>query len=96
LNERAKAAEQRTGELQKQMAACVRWTVACGEPNALILAGDTLFAGGDGGVAAYRAADGRRAWSAPVHGRAVSLVFANGRLFVSTDTGAIHCFVGAE
>jgi outer membrane protein assembly factor BamB len=67
-------------------------------PHALILAGSTLFAGGEGSVAAIDAADGTPRWTAPVPGRARGLAVAEGRLFVSTDRGAIHCFAsgGAE
>ena len=68
------------------------WTVTSAHPHTLILAGDVLFAGGNGEVAAFATADGKRLWSAPVTGRAYGLAAANGRLFATTDTGAIHCF----
>ncbi|HUU91650.1 MAG TPA: PQQ-binding-like beta-propeller repeat protein, partial [Phycisphaerae bacterium] len=38
-------------------------------------------------------ANGKPIWSADVRGKARGLAVAGGRLFVSTDTGAIHCFV---
>jgi len=68
------------------------WQAPCLHTYDLILAGDVLFAGGHGEVAAYATRDGQRLWARPVAGRAYALVVANGRLFVSTDTGAIHCF----
>ena len=68
------------------------WQVPCPHTYDLILARDVLFAGGHGEVAAYATRDGQRLWARPVAGRAYALVVANGRLFVSTDTGAIHCF----
>jgi len=69
-----------------------RWRTSCECPNELILAGDVLFAGGDGQVLAFSASDGRLVWEHAVEGRAYGLVVANGALFVSTDEGLIHCF----
>lgn len=90
------------GELaavQKELAAVIAgmkksvlWQAPCPESLSLILAGDVLFASGDGVVAAYRADDGKRAWSAKVAGGAYGLAVAGGRLIVSTDEGTIHCF----
>jgi len=68
------------------------WSVSSSHPYELILAGDTLFAGGDDEVAAISTADGSVLWTAPVMGRVRGLAVANGGLFVSTDLGAIHCF----
>jgi outer membrane protein assembly factor BamB len=68
------------------------WRTSCKATNALILAGDTLFCGGEGAVWAYRVSDGKRLWRGRVPGTAHGLAVSNGRLFVSTDTGAIHCF----
>jgi len=68
------------------------WSVDCDCPYALILAGDTLFAGGDGVVRAYGILDGVERWSAVVKGRARGLAVAKGGLFVSTDRGHIHAF----
>ena len=58
----------------------------------MVLAGDTIFAGGDATVAAYDANTGRETWRTSVNGAAHGLSVANGRLLVSTDTGAIYCF----
>ncbi|HJN19152.1 MAG TPA: PQQ-binding-like beta-propeller repeat protein, partial [Armatimonadota bacterium] len=60
-------------------------------PYSPIVAGETLYAGGDGKVAAFDNA-GTRLWDAEVAGQALGLAAANGRLFVSSDTGAIYCF----
>ncbi|MBM4042115.1 MAG: hypothetical protein FJ290_26765 [Planctomycetes bacterium] len=79
-------------DLPKGLQACFTWKRPCTHSGSLILAGDTLFAGGDGEVAAFRAADGEAVWSGKVEGTAYGLAAANGRLLVSTDTGAIHCF----
>ncbi len=68
------------------------WRVPCSECYAMILARDVLFVGGAGVVLAFRASDGMRVWTGDVTGRAYGLAAANGRLFVSTDKGVIHCF----
>ncbi len=69
------------------------WTTSARYPYALILAGSTLFAGGENEVGAFDSATGKKTWSSPVNGRAYGLAVADGRLFVSTDTGYIHAFV---
>ncbi len=68
------------------------WQVACDCPYELILAGDTLLAGGADRVAAFRVRDGKRLASYPVRGRAYGLAVANGALLVSTDDGQTACF----
>ncbi len=79
-------------DLQKQLPACFLWRVASDCPLELILAGKTLFAGGEDKVAAYEAATGREIWTESVEGRAYGLAVAQGCLFVSTDLGHIICF----
>jgi outer membrane protein assembly factor BamB len=70
----------------------VQWSIDCDCPHDLILAGDTLFAGGNDRVRGFDASTGRLVWHAPVSGRAMGLVVANGHLLVSTDEGAICAF----
>jgi len=70
----------------------VAWSVASPYRYSLIMAGNTLYAGGDDEVAAFNSATGEKIWSAPVNGRACGLAVANGSLYVSTDLGSIHCF----
>ncbi len=60
--------------------------------SVIIRAGNVLFTGGFRAVRAINCADGRELWSAKVHGRARGLAAANGRLYVSTDTGKIYMF----
>ncbi|OGV66244.1 MAG: hypothetical protein A3K19_03810 [Lentisphaerae bacterium RIFOXYB12_FULL_65_16] len=74
------------------MDACRLWKLECACPDALIMAGGTLYAGGQDTVVAVDAATGKNLWSGKVQGCAKGLAVANGRLFVSTDSGAIHCF----
>lgn len=59
--------------------------------DALMLAGGVIFAGGRHKVIAVDASAGKKLWSGKVAGRARGLAVANGRLFVSTTTGDIHC-----
>ena len=80
------------GELSGKMKDCYRWTVRCEYPYAMIMAGDTLFVGGEDKIAAIEASTGKVIWDAPVDGKAYGLSVVNGGLYVSTDKGRIHCF----
>jgi outer membrane protein assembly factor BamB len=75
-----------------QMEACYAWKLPNSHRYALILAGDVLYAGGDGEVAAYNTAHGKVLWKGKVTGKAYGLCVANGALVASTDAGTIHCF----
>jgi outer membrane protein assembly factor BamB len=66
--------------------------VSCNARHALILAGDTLFAGATDKITAYDSATGEVVWETAVDGAAHGLAVANGRLFVSTDKGLIYAF----
>lgn len=70
----------------------VHWRVPSTLDAALILAGDTLVAGGKDEVAAFDAATGRRVWSERIEGDARGLAASGGYLLVSTSRGRIHCF----
>jgi outer membrane protein assembly factor BamB len=60
-----------------------------------IVAGRDAVCGGDGRVSAIDYAGQRTVWwSSPVHGKALGLAAANGRLVVSTDEGYVYCFDG--
>ncbi len=69
-----------------------RWAVPSREAHALAVAGQTVFLGGDGTVAAIDAASGDALWRHAVAGRAHGLAVANGQLLVSTDAGIIYAF----
>jgi len=92
LNAERKQAEEGVARCGREMAACILWEQPCMHLDALILANDTLVAGGGEGVAAFGADDGALLWQAQTPGRAYGLAAAGGRLYVSTDEGAIHCF----
>ena len=80
------------GGLDRQMKACYLWTTECGHPYSMVMAGGTLFLGGDRAVAAIDSAKGDVLWTGRVEGRAHGLCIANGALYVSTDAGYVHCF----
>ena len=75
--------------------AAEKWRCPSTCADALILAGGVLYAGGKGQVLAVDAATGQKLADIQVAGAAKGLAVAGGRLFVSTDTGAIHC-LGAQ
>ena len=78
---------------QKKWDAIATWRTPCKSVESMALTPTVMFAGGQNIVTAFDAASGKAVWSAKVSGKARGLAVANGRLLVSTDTGAIHCFV---
>lgn len=74
---------------------CVLWRSPCEHPLELILAGDSLVAGGEGEVAVFDTERGSVRWRHPVAGNAYGLAAVRGTLFVSTDDGVIHCLRAA-
>lgn len=83
-------------DIPQQLESCILWKKECNYPYSLIMAGNTLFAGGSGRVAAFSAKDGEEVWSQDVNGRALELAAANGKLLVSTDEGMIYAFENAD
>ncbi len=73
-------------------AAGSRWVFRGENLQHMILAGDTLFVGSRGAVTAVDARTGAKTWEAKIDGTVYDLAAADGRLFASTDTGAIYCF----
>ncbi len=86
---------ERTAQAMRRGAVAGQWRFSHKNLDTMILSGDTLFAGAQGKVVALDSRTGAKVWEAPVDGVACDLAVANGRLFVSTDKGVIHCF-GAE
>lgn len=72
--------------------ACRLWSAEHGRVYALIMAGDTLFAGGRGEVTAVAADDGEVLWREEVEGDVYGLAAADGRLLVSLDDGRVLCY----
>ena len=69
-----------------------KWEAPQGRTYELIMAGDTLVAGGQDTVKAIDAGSGKVAWEAKVAGQARGLAVAQGRLLVSTTEGEILCY----
>ncbi|NOZ23258.1 MAG: PQQ-binding-like beta-propeller repeat protein [Planctomycetes bacterium] len=83
-------------EAAKQVMAAKKWRIECDCTDSMILAGGILYAGGQDKVIAVEAATGRKLWTGKVKGAAKGLAVANGRLFASTDSGAIYCLVPGD
>lgn len=71
------------------------WQMGCPHKvSSLIAAGSTVVVGGARRVSVLDVRSGRTLLTAPVDGEPYGLAAADGRLFVSTDRGAVHCFDG--
>ena len=74
---------------------CLRWRHAGKGLVSLIMAGDILYAGGDGVVVGVDGNTGKQLWRGTVIGNAVGLAASDGGLVVSSDKGPVYCF-GSE
>ena len=92
LDDDLRLAGEEIAELQQTLPSCFLWRVPSDCPLTLILAGDTLLAGGQDKVVAHDRVTGRPLWTTAVQGRAYGLAVAQGALLVSTDLGRICCF----
>ncbi len=70
----------------------IAWKIPCAHQYSLILAGNTLFAGGDDSVIVVDSESGEISGTLNTDGKAFSLAAAEDKLFVSTDMGIIHCY----
>ncbi len=75
----------------KHNGARVKWFTPRTGLGPMALAGGTLFAGGKDFVISMESDSGKLVMDHAIKGHAVSLAVADGRLFVSSDDGAIHC-----
>ncbi len=91
--EQLEAVEKEQGKAAEAVQSTVKWRCPSECPDSLILAGDVLYAGGQDRVLAVDVDTGEMLWTGKVEGKARGLAISNGRLFVSTDKGNIHCFV---
>ncbi|MBI5684605.1 MAG: PQQ-binding-like beta-propeller repeat protein [Verrucomicrobia bacterium] len=67
-----------------------------GAASCLIVAGDKAVVGGTNKVCVLDMTARRFLMTKPVDSAALGLAAAGGRLFVSTDSGAIHCFAAGK
>lgn len=79
-------------EMKRSEPVGVVWSIPTTDDKSLLIAGNVVIVGGSGRVSAHRLTNGELAWTHELHGDARGLSVANGRLLVSTDTGAIYCF----
>ena len=86
---RLAAVDAKEGELKQS---CLRWHYAGKGFVSLIMAGDVLYAGGEGVVVGVDASTGKQLWRGAVSGNAVGLAASDGGLVVSTDKGPVYCF----
>jgi outer membrane protein assembly factor BamB len=73
-----------------------RWEVPSTGLNTIILAGESIFAGGKDKVLGFDAQTGNKFWQTEIPGDVKGLSAAGGRLFVSTAKGGILCFGQGE
>lgn len=71
-----------------------KWRRPIAHESALILAGDTLVAGGKNEVICLNAETGEETWRVAVEGEARGLASAGGHLLVSTTAGKVYAFAG--
>jgi outer membrane protein assembly factor BamB len=88
-----KDSKDRKGKPIKVTAHETLWT-AKGVPagTSLIVAGDSIVTSNEKKIATVSAKNGERIWSDEVDDVAYGLAVSDGRLFVSTASGAIHCY----
>jgi outer membrane protein assembly factor BamB len=96
LQEQLKTVDAEIKATTDAIAGCNEWKTPEPDLESMILAGDTLLAGGKEKVLAANAKTGEIIWRAPVKGSARGLAVSDGRLFVSTDAGTIHCFAPGQ
>ena len=82
--------------IDRDIQSCYLWRKPASDVADLVVAADVLLVGGRDRATAYRCGDGERLWAGQVSGVAYGLAVARGRLYVSTDSGAIHCFTPAR
>ena len=92
LDREIEAAKRQMAKLEARKPSCELWAREHALPIGFILAGKTLFVGGDNVVMAVSGETGAPLWRATVEGKAYGLAAANGQLYVSTDRGFIYCF----
>ncbi|MEK6234529.1 MAG: PQQ-binding-like beta-propeller repeat protein [Planctomycetales bacterium] len=61
-----------------------------------VVAGGRAYTGGDGKISAVDLNSGKPAWTAEIDGVAWSMLAADDKLFVVTESGAVHCFAAGR
>ncbi|MHB8901056.1 MAG: outer membrane protein assembly factor BamB family protein, partial [Thermoguttaceae bacterium] len=92
-------AQQLAAEIQaaeKAAAATRLWQTESACHESLILAGKTLYAGGNNEITAVDSASGKVVWHTGVEGAVKGLAVSDGRLLATTDTGRIYAFAARK
>ncbi len=89
LTKKIKDADNEEQQLRKTS---FQWSYRRKGLSSVILAGEVLYAGGDGIVIGLDSETGEELWQSEVVGTAVGLAAADGSLVVSSDKGPIYCF----
>jgi outer membrane protein assembly factor BamB len=92
-----KTVPDRKGEPTQSRSHEVVWSLPGVDASAaLIVAGKAIFAGGGTSVTAVDASSQKVIWTKRVDGTPHGLAASDGRLYVSTDRGTIHCYAAAS
>jgi outer membrane protein assembly factor BamB len=92
LSARIESLEKEQEKAEEAYHKSILWQNPCGCPDSMIMAGNIIFAGGDGKVVAIDGKTGETLWTGEVNGKAKGMAVSDGCLFVTTDKGNIHCF----
>ena len=85
-----------SAEEKRLKATSFKWRHPRKDLRSVLLAGDIVFAGGEGIVIGLDAKTGEQVFESEVDGAAVALAACDGHLVVSSDKGPIYCFGEAE
>ncbi len=93
LQDQLRAAERELSDHSRNnVTPAVGWQAPSQCEAELVVTANLVVAGGQDKVDAMSRDSGELLWTAKVDGKACGLAVANGRLYVSTDTGKIYCF----
>ncbi|MCB7129297.1 MAG: PQQ-binding-like beta-propeller repeat protein, partial [Candidatus Brocadiales bacterium] len=79
-------------EEERLKASICTWEYPNENLGSLILAGEVVYAGGEGLVVAVDAVTGKELWTSKVEGKACGIAATSKELLISTDNGDIYCF----
>ncbi|MHC4517638.1 MAG: outer membrane protein assembly factor BamB family protein [Planctomycetota bacterium] len=97
LQEQLTDTERQLSEHKKQnIEPTVKWRAASDGEAELVICNNIVLVGGLDKVTAFDRDSGAKVCQMDVNGKARGLAVANGRLFVSTDTGKVYCFSSAS
>lgn len=87
-----KAGKQKGGPKYYDPAPLAKWNTNIGRAYTLLIAGDTLIAGGKGTITLVDVKSGRKLWQRNVGGSVRGLSVSQGLFIAATTSGRIYCF----